>query len=337
MIVVAVVSAKGGVGKSTIAANLAVELTRRARTVLALDLDPQNALHLHLGGKPEAYFGLSRASVGDTSWREVCERTTSGVSVLPFGQLNESDMQALERRIADDPHWLSRHLQSLKLPDDALVLLDTPPGVSNFSRQALGVADLVISVVLADAASYATLPQIENLIRRHHGKREAVCLINQADDTRALSREAAQLIQRALGERVLARVRADRAVSEALAQGRTVVESSQESVGRTDLIACADRVLELLPTLRVPTAAIDIATQARAQQSEQSTEQLQPTNANGDSDREPAVSMRLADDDRRAAAPVASARKTGVIRVMAVLSGVVLVLLIALWIRARQG
>ena len=63
MIVVAIVSAKGGVGKSTIAANLAVALNRHARTVLAVDLDPQNALHLHLGGKPQDIGGLSRASV----------------------------------------------------------------------------------------------------------------------------------------------------------------------------------------------------------------------------------------------------------------------------------
>ena len=47
MKVITVVSAKGGVGKTTLAANLASVIAARGRRVLALDLDPQNALRLH--------------------------------------------------------------------------------------------------------------------------------------------------------------------------------------------------------------------------------------------------------------------------------------------------
>ena len=46
MKVITVVSAKGGVGKTTLAANLASVLAARGRRVIALDLDPQNALRL---------------------------------------------------------------------------------------------------------------------------------------------------------------------------------------------------------------------------------------------------------------------------------------------------
>jgi ATPases involved in chromosome partitioning len=42
MKVIAVVSAKGGVGKTTLAANLASVLATSGRRVIALDLDPQN-------------------------------------------------------------------------------------------------------------------------------------------------------------------------------------------------------------------------------------------------------------------------------------------------------
>ena len=49
MKVITVVSAKGGVGKTTLAANLASVLAARGRRVIALDLDPQNALRLHFG------------------------------------------------------------------------------------------------------------------------------------------------------------------------------------------------------------------------------------------------------------------------------------------------
>ncbi|WP_322045638.1 cellulose biosynthesis protein BcsQ [Paraburkholderia sp. J67] len=340
MIVVAVVSAKGGVGKSTIAANLAVVLARHGRTVLAVDLDPQNALHLHLGGNPQAIAGLSRASVAGAPWSDACVRTASGVHVLPFGQINEVDLPALERRIADAPNWLSVHLQRLDLPDDAVVILDTPPGVSDYLRQALGVADLVISVVLADAASYATLPQIGNLIRRYQGQQRdqqrsqqrgalaPVCIVNQVDETRAISRESLALIEGVLGERVIARVRVDQSVSEALGQGRTVAEAPAHSVGREDLTQCAVQVLRRLPSSSaasgvVPQAVAQPAIEAREQQEQQENQAEQFMN------------MVLGDDDRRPAAAVSSSRMMSVNRLMAVLLCGVLVLLIVLGVKTR--
>ena len=44
MAVIAVIQQKGGVGKSTITANVAGELVRKGRTVKVLDLDPQQSL-----------------------------------------------------------------------------------------------------------------------------------------------------------------------------------------------------------------------------------------------------------------------------------------------------
>lgn len=53
--VVAVVGRKGGVGKSTVAANLAHALTLRGRNVVAFDLDPQANLAFTLGDRRDLF------------------------------------------------------------------------------------------------------------------------------------------------------------------------------------------------------------------------------------------------------------------------------------------
>jgi len=50
---ITVINQKGGVGKTTTAANLGVALARRGRRVLLIDLDPQAHLTIHLGVEPE--------------------------------------------------------------------------------------------------------------------------------------------------------------------------------------------------------------------------------------------------------------------------------------------
>jgi cellulose biosynthesis protein BcsQ len=61
MKIVVIASAKGGVGKTTLAANLAAVLAAsRRHRVCVVDLDPQNALKLHFGVPLEMSDGLAR-------------------------------------------------------------------------------------------------------------------------------------------------------------------------------------------------------------------------------------------------------------------------------------
>ena len=148
MKILTIASAKGGVGKTTVTENLAMALARQTgRTVLAVDLDPQNALALHLGLGPQELRGLSRASLSGQNWRDACFERQPGLYLLPFGAVTEHDLAALEAQIAAHPRWLLDHLQALQLPDDALVLLDTPPGPSAYGRRALGIASKAVPVM----------------------------------------------------------------------------------------------------------------------------------------------------------------------------------------------
>ena len=126
MKVIAIVSAKGGVGKTTLTANLATALQREGvATLLVVDMDPQNALGLHFGADPRSLAGVSRASLAGEDWGSVCVQSPSGVHVLPYGVVNESDRVAFERHLDAHPNWLEQQLQGLELPEDAVVLIDT--------------------------------------------------------------------------------------------------------------------------------------------------------------------------------------------------------------------
>jgi len=250
MRVVAIVSAKGGVGKTTVCANLAVALARRDRQVLTIDLDPQNALRHHFGLDPSGLAGLSRATLGESDLLSACQPTQSGVIVLPYGMVNETDRQAFEAVLAQEPGWLAHHLAELQLDDEAIVVLDTPPGPSIYLRQALTAANLVMVVTLADAASYATLPMIEGLIETYCTGRpgfiDHAFIINQVNRDRQLAKDVVLSMQASLGSRVVSLLHQDQAVSEALACNQSVLDYDPYCQGTSDFQHTAEWVLESL-------------------------------------------------------------------------------------------
>lgn len=251
MKILTIASAKGGVGKTTVTENLAVALARQTgRTVLAVDLDPQNALSLHLGLGLQEMQGLSRASLSGDDWRSVCFERRPGLYVLPFGMVNERDRVALEAQMGSQPDWLLQHLQALQLPDDALVLLDTPPGPSVYGRQALSAAQWVMVVMLADAASYATLPLMQRLVQTYCTPRadfaETLYLLNQVDSARQLSLDILRVLRASVGTGFAGAIHADELVPEALALGTNVLEHGPQSQASHDFMACAAFVAERL-------------------------------------------------------------------------------------------
>ncbi len=256
MKVIAIVSAKGGVGKTTLTANLATALQREGvATLLVVDMDPQNALGLHFGADPRSLAGVSRASLAGEDWGSVCVQSPSGVHVLPYGVVNESDRVAFERHLDAHPNWLVQQLQGLELPEDAVVLIDTPPGPSVYMQQALSTAQVVVVVSLPDAASYAALALMQRLVHTYCAPRpdfsETLYVLNQVDGARQLSKDITRVMQDNLGERLVGVVHEDQAVREALAYDQSVLEYDPQGQAADDLRKCA-RVLA--QRLRLPLA-----------------------------------------------------------------------------------
>jgi cellulose synthase operon protein YhjQ len=250
--VLAVVSAKGGVGKSTLAANLAAALHQAGRAVLALDLDPQNALHQHF--LPAGGLASNDSTVGLSLSQGVhgaCGMLSrAGVWVLPYGWVDDDRRQVFEGELAADPLWLARLLEGRDLPQGTVVVIDTPPGPSLYLRQALSVANRALVVSLADAASHTSLPQIERLISRYTAGSDSFAgtahVINQVDDSAQLSTDIRRTMQGLFGPQLVGTVHREASISEALAHHRTLFEHDPQGRGCTEINDCAQALAGLL-------------------------------------------------------------------------------------------
>ncbi|MFZ6747118.1 cellulose biosynthesis protein BcsQ [Undibacterium sp. JH2W] len=208
MKIIAVVSMKGGVGKTSVTANLAAVLAENAApdSIAVLNLDPQNSLHLHFGLGIALEAGVAFQTEDDGDWNELAFTSDYNVINLPYGEVNEKQRKRFEACLSTHPDWIGKRLHQLGLPEDGIVLIDTPPGPSVYLRQALACADIVIMVALADASSYATIPAMESWLgnmETHTTPENCVLLLNQLEPGNKLNTDIATALANSYGERMI--------------------------------------------------------------------------------------------------------------------------------------
>lgn len=251
MSIIGVVSMKGGVGKTSVTANLAAAMAAALgpARVSVVDLDPQNALHWHFG-LDAGPTGVCTQSLTGESWLESMVPSEFGVACLPYGEVSEPERQAFEALLAAHPVWVGERIALAGLGQDAVVLIDTPPGPSAYLKQVLNCADLVLIVQLADAGSYATLPAMEaylvSLPETSHAL-GCIYVLNQVDRADPFNRDVTDLLSHQLADRLApVCIHRDESVGEALAFQQPVLAYAPHGQASHDLARLAEWAIQTL-------------------------------------------------------------------------------------------
>ena len=243
--VLAVFSLAGGVGKTSLVASLGRALSSRGERVLLVDTAAYGVLPFFFGARDQRP-GLLRTfnppGIG-------AEAPIQLVSLDPEGQSQESHDPNQGSGQERGQDWLAQEVARLSGASHR-ILIDLPTASGATTRRALRMAPTVLVPVAPDMNSVVSVGAIESFFRHNGnvGGKQIMpyYVLNQFDYSLPLHLDVREILREQIGDRLLPfALRRSPAVSEALAEGMTVIDYAPGAVVAEDYAHLAQWVRSL--------------------------------------------------------------------------------------------
>jgi len=248
--VFAVVNQKGGVGKTTTAANLAAALSAKNKRILLIDLDAQANLSAHFGviaEESQEQSTMYEVLKGLAKLKDTIVPIRENLSLAPASLLLSAADLELGGVIGRES-LLRKSLAPL-LPDYDFVIIDCPPSLGLLSLNGLVASTGVVVPVQSEFLALHGVRQLLDTIDQvrtayNPGLKIAGVLICLHDARRRLARSVADTVREYFGDLVFKTIiRTNVSLAEAPASGDSIFGYDDRSAGAEDYRALAEEIL----------------------------------------------------------------------------------------------